>query len=384
MKTLVIRTLLAAAFALSASASALAHPCPALGPASGNEVIQEFAPGGPGGAYRPAWRVQYGFAVKRGLYITGAFYRMRPADPWMRVLWDARLSDIFVPYHSGSPRYYDLSAFSFDLVPATAADAGPCGRILGGKVVNQVSDAELAWKNNQEVRYRQAMVLWATLGAANYNYVIRYEFRDDGTIALRLGATAENLPTVPWEAHMHDGLWRVDIDLKGASYDTAYLMRHVEPSGGAGAASDVMSVFNNGVEGAAEWKAEEFTHLLVRDEPPIKGISRFPLRRIGYEFMPVRMGSARHAEGFSKNDFWVTAYNGAEMSLPNIAAYQNGQSVVKSDVVVWHLSPAHHLPRGEDGFVDNGSWNGVALIMWSGVDIRPRNLWSRTPLYPNQ
>ncbi len=28
------------------------------------------------------------------------------------------------------------------------------------------------------------------------------------------------------------------------------------------------------------------------------------------------------------------------------------------------------------------AWEGSALVMWSGVDLRPRNLFDRTPFYP--
>ena len=51
-------------------------------------------------------------------------------------------------------------------------------------------------------------------------------------------------------------------------------------------------------------------------------------------------------------------------------------------MVLWHGTPVHHLPRSEDGAEVNGLWKGVALLMWGGFDLRPRDLFDTTPLHP--
>ena len=55
--------------------------------------------------------------------------------------------------------------------------------------------------------------------------------------------------------------------------------------------------------------------------------------------------------------------------------------------MLWYLSPAYHLPRDEDGvFInpENGraSVRGVAMTTWCGFEMRPRNLFEKSPLYP--
>src|SRR5438045_4793300 len=65
-----------------------------------NEVIQEFPAGA---SMQTAWRVRFGHATGKGLFITGAWFKRGPTQPWMQVLYDARVADLFVPYHSGSP-----------------------------------------------------------------------------------------------------------------------------------------------------------------------------------------------------------------------------------------------------------------------------------------
>jgi primary-amine oxidase len=344
---------------------------------AGNEVVQEFPSRE---AMQTAWRVRWAVGPGKGLYITGAWFKRSPSEPWMRVLWDARLSEIFVPYHSGSPRYYDLGGFNFDVEDANENDAGCCGRLLGAsprRIVWEVRDRGVLWKNDQQVRRGEELVLWATIDAANYNYIVHYGFRDDGSVAFRVAGTAENLPGRRWESHMHNGLWRIDIDLNGHPNDSALITRHIESVTGP-TATDSDTPFNGGIEGAGNWNDLQFTQLRVRDTQRQNAQGK----NIAYDLRPVRFGTPRHQEDFARHDFWVSRYRSTELYYPMITSYvSNNESVTNTDVVLWHISPLHHMPRSEDGNDANG-WNGVALTMWGGFDLRPRDLFDGTPLHP--
>jgi len=349
--------------------------CPAISPAQGNEVIQTFPPGAP---MQTAWKVDFGHAPSKGLFITGAWFQKSPAAPWMRVLWDARISDLFVPYHSGSPRYYDLTQFNFDLVPVSSVDLGCCGRKADNQVIEEVRDRGMLWKADQEGMRGTELVLWGTLGAANYNYIMQYSFRDDGSIGFRFGPTSHNLPGRETESHMHNALWRIDIDLNGFANDSAWLHKHSEPAGGT-VATDSMVAFNGGVEGAADWDDLQFTELEVTDTVTKNSHGE----NIAYDLMPMREGTARHKEDFMQHDFWVTHYSPTEMFYAQVPTYvANKEPVSNTDIVLWYASSAHHMPRREDGEIVDGAWHGVALTMWGGFDLRPRNLFDRTPFYP--
>lgn len=373
-----VRALAAAASLVPAAALAQSAPCPAFNPATGQAgMIEQSFPASPSpGAPAVTWRVRFAHATGKGLYITGAWIRTAPAAPFRRVLWDARLADIFVPYEAGSPRFYDLTNFNFPLVSATAADAGPCGKIIDGKVIHEVTSYGLMWKDDAAVRHGQELALWATLDSANYNYVMRYGFRDDGTITLRLGATSRNLPGMEQMGHLHDGLWRIDMDLDGASGDSAYTYEHLETTA-SNTATDSFTAYGGGKEGSLDVVPERFTEVVVRDGTAVST----PGTPISYEFRPFRNGAPRHKEGFAHHDFWVTRYRGNEL-LYQFPQHVNGESIMNSDIVVWHMAGARHDPRNEDGFKQGNVWNGVALLMWSGIDLRPRNLFTRTPLFP--
>ena len=377
MKALLSLGIIALALAIPAAASAQTAPCAAFSPATGQPgLVEQVFPASPSpGAPATSWRVRFAHATGKGLYITGAWFRTDPGKPWMRVLWDARLADIFVPYEAGSPRYYDLTNFNFPLVPATAADAGPCGRIIDGKVVHEVTSYGVMWKDDTAVRHGQELVLWATLDSANYNYVMRYGFRDDGTITLRMGATSRNLPGMELMGHMHNALWRVDMDLNGFSADTALTYEHHETTA-ANTATDTLTPFNGGKEGHLDVDPVKFTEVVVRD-PTVST----PDTPISYEFRPVRGGAPRHKESFAHHDFWATRYRSNEI-LYHPEQYANGESVSGTDVVIWHITGLRHDPRNEDGRFEGPFWKGVALLMWGGLDLRPRNLFTRTPLFP--
>jgi Cu2+-containing amine oxidase len=219
-------------------------------------------------------------------------------------------------------------------------------------------------------------------------YLMSYAFHDDGTIAFRLGATGQNLPGQRQEAHVHSGHWRIDIDLVDGQKNSAMLMRHLEDPASLGA-EDLKEPFLGGMEGGVDWNPKEFTMIRVESERKnARG------EAIAYDLMPMRSGTARHNEPFTHHDLWVSRSHPERpleylfINLPNIV--KDEEAVEQADIVLWCNSAVHHEPRNEDGKPNSGrqlwpgddAWEGSALVMWSGFDLRPRNLFDRTPFYP--
>ena len=275
-------------------------------------------------------------------------------------------------------------------------DAGPNGNLMPPfpgdpypTVVREFRDRGVVWKDFAHgVRRGKELVIWGALEAANYMYIISYGFHDDGTISFRVGATGQNLPGHRKESHMHNAHWRIDIDLIDGKKNSAMVMRHVEDPASM-AAEDIEEPFNRGFEGGIDWDAKEFT--MVRIETDRKNANG---KTIGYDLMPIRMGSARHNEDFTQHDFWVTRSHPErplEYIFSNLANLVKDEEEVESaDIVLWATSSSHHEPRDEDGKPDSAprlwpgddAWEGSALVMWSGFDLRPRNFFDRTPFYP--
>lgn len=339
-----------------------------------NEVIQVFEFRG---KMHTAWKVRFAHATSKGLYISGAWFRRGPGKPWMKVLAELRLAELFVPYHPGEPRFYDMSGYSFDLIDMTPADVGCCGEILDRVVAKEVRSRGVVWKDETNVYMGHELVLWAAMDAANYNYLMEYRFRDDGSISFGFGATARNLTGEEWTPHMHLGLWRVDLDLNGPENERVSLVRHLE-STSAPSAVDEIELFAGGREGSADWVPEEFTHLRIETTDLVNGRGN----PVSYDLVAERFGNARHEESFSHADFWVSRYHAGEDRYTLLPSYVAGREVIDGqDVVVWTTTPIHHLPRDEDGIIVDDRLRGAALLMWSHATLRPRNLFDRTPFF---
>lgn len=339
---------------------------------SGAYLVEQGFP--VGGTEETHWRVCWATHVKNGLVITGAWFRKAPGAPFVRVLWDGRISEIFVPYHDGSPRYYDVTNFSFNLTSVSTADCpGPSGGPIASNVCKEVRDRGLVWKDYAQVRRGQELSLWGALGAGNYNYVMEWIFRDDGMLIGRVGATAVNLPSKPLMTHVHNPMWRLDIDLNGAWGDSVAEMIHTE--------SGLNGIDNHALirtERGLQWKLPSFTGLHVTDSALKNGKGHTS----GYILMPWNAhGVSRHQEAFTQQDMWVSRYKWNEKDARYLPTYVSpAEPTVGTDNVLWYKGAMHHHPRDEDGEFVGNSWRGEAHIMWTGFMLMPFNLFDRTPL----
>jgi hypothetical protein len=356
---------------------------PALTSGAWNEVIQTFPTTE---APQTAWKVQYGTTSGCGFFIKGAWLKRKMSEPWIQVLGDARLAEAFVPYHAGEPRFWDM-AYGFDLCELTKADAGRFGVLLPGSangrsrtVVKEIRDRGIMFKHAESVRRGEALVLWAALDAANYRYLIEYGFQDDGTITLRCGASGRNYGGSEWVGHMHNGLWRIDVNLGGKDHNSVYLCEHIEPDNGDNQKARTEHTLLE-KECAVDWDPQKFTMLQVVNTQK-KNIRNQPW---SYYLMPLRSGTARHYgknEKCTLHDFWVTRARPKQMNYADVPKYiAKQESIVDTDVVLWYSAPGHHEPRSEDGEMNGDGFRGTTHVMWAGFSLRPANLFDRTPFF---
>lgn len=325
-------------------------------------VEQAFPTAGP---EQTRWKLCWQVLNGPNLVITGAWFRPAPTAAWIKLIYDARVSQLFVPYHPGYPRYHDVG-YNFGAVPLTSADCpAPTGVVLGAnhETCKQVQDRGLAWKHDALLRRGQELVLWSVLAAANYNYVVEWTFRDDGTVMGRVGATGQIAGT---NAHMHGPIWRLDLDLNGACCNTVSLFKHTEIGTTAvDGATDILT------EGDRKFDASSFSMLEVRDQTLSNSLGH----RSHWHLMPLIAGTPVHAEAFTRSTFWVTRYRWSEMLADNLPTYVTpAEPVANNDVVLWYYAGLHHLIRDEDA--------NMTHLMWVGFMLKPSDVWSQTPLYP--
>jgi glycosyltransferase involved in cell wall biosynthesis len=362
------------------------------------EVVQHFPANEPVSCMRTQWRVVWGVERHDGgsevLFIREASFKRGPAEPEIKVLGDCRLAEIFVPYNDGT-RIYDISAHDFPLVVLDKDFLGPpCitpGTIYDregvkgdtGLVAAEVHDEHLRWMNTAEhgrrVRRGQSLAVWAVLNVANYRYIMLYQFRDDGLVGFRLGATAHNLRSSDADSttHLHMGCWRINVELGDATKTRVSTVR-LDTKAGKTVVEDLTK------EARVKWVAKKFTRLRVTSTTAVN--SHQPAHQLSYELIPVCMGSARYnglEEKFTKHDLWVTRQRTHELKPRDLNVLESAECIVGQATTLWHHSPVLHVARDEDfGVKGTRSHHGVAITAWAGCDLKPRNYFSSTPLYP--
>jgi primary-amine oxidase len=366
--------LLAMAFAaagVAASPSAGQAAC-----SSGTEMIQDFPTGGPAvSQWRFCFEIvrmpdQNGVETQtQTLVIREADFRPGALATPMRVLGDVRMAEIFVPYHSGAPRFHDMTDYAFDLQPLTTTEC-PATRLDGDRICKEIVDRGLTWRDPYFALARRGekLVLWSIVNAANYDYMMRYEFFDDGTMEVRAASTGRKYGGPDDTAgHMHNFAWRVNLDVAGASGDT------VTTSGiriGPSVRDNERTVKR---EGGVKWEAKSFTHLEVTDATAVNGRGR----PVGYVIAPVREGVAKFPEGWTKFPMWVTRNHPGELRAIDVPAYAaDRESVEGEDVVVWFTDSYNH----EDEMRDED--REVVPLSYLGFRLEPQNVWDTTPFYP--
>lgn len=377
-----------------------------------------------------AWRVEWTFEphpYKPGeeiWVITRAdFMRGRTAggqEDWIRVLDRMAVAAMFVPYVENSNRFRDFTGFytglsQLDNTAATRRAYRPTF-IHGDRIVRETTDDFVRWIETgpggyhaaARLRRGQAMTLWGMFSAYNYVYPMVFKFRDDGVIQVRIAASGQNLSSQPSasKAHLHMGAWRLEPHLCSRNNPACgaddVIVETVSRRDTGAQEEIVIAPFNGGVEGGEDWVGEEFTALLFTNPsqpngrpipcPPEEEPPCFSSTPVGYALIPIRYGVARYrraSEGFLEHDLWVTRRPvppaPAEIFYTEVQSYANGEALAGHRKVVWHKSAFNHIPRFEDlGFGAGNAFSanqGIALAVYTGFDLVPRNLMFKTPLY---
>jgi len=369
--------------------------------------------------------------------------RLRP------VMYEGSLSELYVPYMDPSNgwnnrvfidagEFYAGPGFLKPLrpgldCPATAAyfdglSAGERGapKLTSGLVcLFERSGSDPAWRHfeNNSVYGRpgRELVLRSAAAIGNYDYLMDWRFRQDGTIEVAVGATGviETKAVVQKNAaghamdqigmnaspeygrfvadntvgvnHDHFFSYRLDMDVDGPS-NSFMADRMVQKL----LASDPMRKSIWIVEhtiAAREKDAIMDIHLerpsmWMFVNPDVKGPLGYPT---GYEIMPGATAKSllspddppQMLGAFSEHQFWVTPYDPAQRyaagtyptsskGTDGLAAWtQANRPIENTDLVGWYTLGFHHVPRVED-------WP-VMPTMWHTFQLRPFNFFAANP-----
>ncbi len=358
------------------------------------------------------WSFRWQFRDIEGLMINNVYFHGR------KVLKSLNLAEIYVPYAPGAPRPEDFSLGGFLANPmplqlgrdcvASGSGCQPFHR-NGSAATGPTADVMMheepigfLYAGTQGRAPGKMLVIWSMvhfMGPGDgYTYVIRWKFRNDGSLCPEVGATG--------------GLQHLNI---GAGTDAGIVVGKDDQGTTVFAPSHVHNFYfriDFDIDGADSNVAEEFTYETDRDDPQVARARWRPFEREtgrvlaenvfrswrvknpkslnemghprSYHLLPGGHGAWKDG-GFPvcSGDFFITKYRASEFPysatdkrrmLSALANYLNDEPVVGTDIVAWYrLSFVHH-PRTED-------WPAQPIV-WNSFELMPRDFLDTSPLTP--
>ena len=318
-----------------------------------------------------------------------------PGGGAIEVLGQMNLAQIHVPYDNNVARFHDESDFGLGfhldaLVPGDCPDGDLLSDGSEAVLCRQVGPSGYSYKSYDDVAQGDSLTLFSVSAIGAYNYILQWQFEDDGTIRPAVGATGQlqmyggNRAT-GWNvgggnvavAHMHDFYWRLDVDLAGVANDRVQELAAAQDAGG--------ETFTNTrtplrTESARRVQPRSFRSWRVLDTT----VTNDDGHRISYELLPSTSNVFRGPgyEPFTHNELYVTTNRSCERfashnptsggCASDLSTFTNGESLDGADVVLWYGTSFHHLPRDEDEDHMDVHWSTFALV--------PRDLSSVYPV----
>jgi len=363
-----------------------------------------------------AWSIGVSHRACEGLAIGPVFFT--PAGGVQQeVLFKGTIAEVHVPYHTGSPRFFDVTSSTNGLgANAVALTPAECGGALfdANQICVQNADGGYGWKFGNSFRLAQAVEIFMSSQLGMYNYINKWTFHDNGSIEPQVGLTGRLQeiaagagylpygaqlnpaagPPLVGKSHMHNFYYRLDFDIGGAAND-AVARINFNPSLVASPDTACATVGQCGTNTQTQILTEQAqvfsttgqTSWVVYD----KSIVNADGRSIGYEIQPKVTGLWRGMTGgsepWSNAELWVTTFNSCERyavenfaphldascvaPAANVSAMLSGASVDGVDLVVWYVNRFQHVPRDE---------NQLNMpIEWTGFSIEPRNFYFQNP-----
>ncbi len=333
------------------------------------------------------------------------------------IIKHAGMADIFVPYDDGSYSPYDmrgsynnmdqmdpadLPAQLGSLVYLREASGNNYIRDPYPKVAVECRESGIAWlckqPGNHTRRRVYEVVVWGVYDGGNYDNIIEYTFREDGSIGFRYGATGYNLPGKTSAPHVHNGLWRVSTKLFGRTDNEVLQFQHVMSADGTSATDSEPPITN---ETSLDWDPFKFNSVIVQSTTQMNSYGHL----MGFEFLPGnRTGTGRFSQRPADKELWTLAdyyvsndnpgEDGSGSGMNNwrytwyspddyLLRYVGDSQIVGATgdgIAVWYIGSAHHDPSDLDNQKGSGNRTGVTLVHWSGFDMEPHDLFDYNPL----
>jgi primary-amine oxidase len=358
------------------------------------------------------WTFNWSLRTTEGLVLSDVCFKGR------KVLKHAAIVELFTVYDQGQPRPIDLNQNGLGQHPISMVSGVDCSSgewcklfDARGKAVGRVGTPvvmmheERTGPNYLGVYGRtpgKSLVLWAAGrfagGTDGYTFIVRWKFRDDGTIIPEIGATGvpQHLSTGPTSptgafigntkdteqvfapSHIHAFLYRLDFDIDGEE-NTVEEFNWEKDKDDSRKARCTWTPIRK--ETGRSINQETFRSWRVIN-PGSKNALGHPR---SYQLLPSSSGAFRGSdqEKATHSDLWVTLHKPKEMprsaddrrtALDALPTYVNDEAVENKNVVLWYWLCFHHFPRSEDWAYQPAAWKSFELV--------PRDFLDGSPLKP--
>ena len=388
------------------------------------------------------WRFHLRPDQRLGAVLSLVSYQDKTGSPARSVMYQGHLSEIFVPYMDPAFGWYqrnfidigefiagglakallrgrDCPGFATYFDTVISSEKGRPRTVPDTICVFERETGDPAWRHwsSELPDSRRSRDLVVRVGAVvgNYDYLLDWIFRQDGSIEIRVGTTgilevkateAENALQAEPEAdaygrfvdrnivavnHDHYLSYRLDLDIDGTQnrFVADRLVTRRLPEGHPRRslwvqeehvpASEHDARLDINLERPALWR------ILSQDRQNSSGYAT------SFQLVPGRNAVTllseddypRRRAGFIDHHLWVTPQRDSErhaagdhptLSEPGqgLPAWTAADRPIRDrDIVVWHTIGMHHLPRSED-------WP-VMPTVWYGFELRPFDFFDRNP-----
>jgi primary-amine oxidase len=388
------------------------------------------------------WQFRYSMHPRDGLVLHKISYN---DDGNIRsILYRASLSEMFIPYGDPDVNWrwraafdvgeYGIGRLASPLEPKLDVPAN--AQLMDASFVDDFGepytleravgiyerDGGILWKHfdtdsgKNETRRARELVLLSVATIGNYDYVISYIFKQDGSLEVEIGLTGVMLAKGVKEInangnhssisettghlvsknivaphHQHFFNFRLDFDVDGQQNSVMEMNTSAMSSGINNPNLNGFIMRENAfytekqaqrkidMQSARVWNITNFSAKNSLNHPTsyilVPGSNTSPFTSID--------SLARKRAQFVNNNFWTTRYSPLELyaagsypnqsrggdGLPQFAA--NNESIENQDVVVWYTFGITHIPRPEE-------WD-VMPVTRIGFKLIPGNFFSRNP-----
>jgi len=368
-----------AALLLVAAPAGLAHASPGDG-CSGAYAVDETLPSG------ARWQLCWEHHPLSGILYGDVYFTPRGGSA-RKVLYEASLAQIHVPYDDNGARFHDVTDYGLgdeDLNALTSADCPNGTRLFHGSkpvLCKRVQRIEPGYQHRGRRATGFALELFSVSHVGAYNYIPTWRFHDDGKIAPTVGATGalQRFGTDPlygWPirpsgttgvSHIHNYWFRLDFDFdEGTDREVVDEVDHVR----VGLTREKqVTTFQS--ESARSLDLGRRRSWRIRDLSVVASDGR----SLSYQLEP-----SHHAHRFdgpsfepwSAHQLYVTRYADCEKYATHnslaggcgsdVTSFVNGQNAYGQDLVLWYGLTFHHLPSDEDEPNMHAHWDGFEIV----------------------